>query len=53
MKLNVEWTLLTGCMIDVRGQFLPWSEVVSVERNGKIVFEPKPQIRWQLSEPRP
>ena len=47
MQITVDWGFWTGCMIDVRGQWLPWTEVVPIERNGKIVFEPKPVVRLQ------
>lgn len=45
MKIETEWSFDTKCMIKVRNQWLPWSEVVPVERNGTIVFEPKPHVR--------
>jgi hypothetical protein len=45
MGIETQWGFYTGCMINVRGQLLPWSEVVPVERNGRIVFEPKPYVR--------
>ena len=51
MEISVEWGLWTGCMVDVGGQFLPWSEVVPVKQaDGRIAFEPKPYVR--LSAPK-
>lgn len=50
MGIKVEWSFWTGCMIEVRGTWLPWSEVVPIERDGKIVFEPKPSIRLQSAK---
>jgi hypothetical protein len=43
MEITVDWGFWTGCMVNLRGQWLPWSEVVPVERGGKIVFVPKPR----------
>jgi hypothetical protein len=45
MNINTEYHFWSGCMVDVKGQLLPWSEVVPVERNGKIVFTAKPYVR--------
>jgi hypothetical protein len=45
MQIETEWSMWTGCMNRVHGQWLPWHEVVPVERNGRIVFEPKPYVR--------
>jgi hypothetical protein len=45
MAIRVEWGLLTRCMVNIGGQWLPWDEVIPVERNGRIVFEPKPYVR--------
>ena len=45
MQIEVEYSGWTGCMIKVKGTWLPWTEVVPVERDGKIVFEPKPVVR--------
>jgi hypothetical protein len=45
MGIEVEFSAFTGCMIRVKGTWLPWSEVIPVERDGKIVFEPKPVVR--------
>jgi hypothetical protein len=45
MGIEVSWGFWTNCMIMVRGTWLPWSEVVPIERDGKIVFEPKPVVR--------
>lgn len=50
MRINVYWNAWTGCMISVKGQLLPWSEVVPIERNGKIEFVPKPVIRLQSND---
>lgn len=43
--LETQWGTWTGCLGSVNGQLLPWSEIVPVERNGKIVFVPKPYVR--------
>jgi hypothetical protein len=45
MGIEVDWGFWTNCMINVKGTWLPLSEVVPVERDGKIVFEPKPVVR--------
>jgi len=45
MGIEVSWVFWTDCMIMVNGTWLPWSEVVPVLRDGKIVFEPKPVVR--------
>jgi hypothetical protein len=44
MSIETEWGFWTGCMINVKGQWLPWSEVIPVERNGRIEFAPKPHV---------
>lgn len=51
MNLDVKWNFWTGCMVSVRGQYLPWSEVIPVERDGKIVFEPKPHTVIKVEKP--
>lgn len=45
MVIETSWGFWTGCMINIRGQWLPSSEVVPVERDGRITFEPKPYVR--------
>jgi hypothetical protein len=45
MGIEVEFSSWTGCMVRIKGTWLPWTEVVPVERDGKIVFEPKPVVR--------
>ena len=44
MGADVSWSFSTGCMVKVTGQdvYLPWREIVPVERDGKIVYVPKP-----------
>lgn len=46
--LTVEWGFWSACMVNVRGQWLRDSDVIPVERDGKIVFVPKPQPTVQL-----
>ena len=45
MRIDTSWGLHSGCMITLKGQKLPWEEVIPVERNGAIVFEPRPRVR--------
>jgi hypothetical protein len=52
MAITTEYGFLTGCMIEIKGQWLPWSEVVPVDR-GKITFEPKPYVRLGAPEMKP
>lgn len=47
MGIEVDWEFWTGCMGHVQGTWLPWSQIVPVERDGKIVFAPKPIFRLQ------
>ena len=42
MGIEVSWGFWEGCMASLSGQWLPWSEIVPVERGGKIVFVPRP-----------
>jgi len=44
MGIEVSWGFAAGCMANLKGQWLPWSEIVPVERDGKIVFVPRPHI---------
>lgn len=44
MGLQTDFGLYTGCMINIKGQWLPWTSVVPVERDGKILFVPKPEV---------
>jgi hypothetical protein len=48
MNLKSHYTLSTGCMLLVNDQWLPWSEVIQVERDGKIVFVPKYPPRLEV-----
>lgn len=43
MGVEVSWAFWEGCMANLKGQWLPWGDVVAVERDGKIVFVPRPQ----------
>lgn len=45
MQITTSWTMFGGCMVTLKGQKLPISQVVPVERNGAIVFEPRPRVR--------
>jgi hypothetical protein len=42
--LQYEWGFWAGCMVTLRGQRLGIDEIVAVERNGIIRYEPKPVI---------
>jgi hypothetical protein len=53
MAITTEYGFWTGCMIEIKGQWLPWSEVVPVDRGGKITFEPKPYVRLGAPETKP
>ena len=44
MAISTRWGFWTGCMVDLNGQLLPWDKVVATERDGKIVFVPKPML---------
>lgn len=44
MSLPVEYTALSGCMVKLGRQWLPWEMVVAVERDGQVVFIPKPVL---------
>lgn len=46
--LTVEWGFWTACMVNIQGQWLSQDMVVPVERNGKVVFVPKPVPTVQL-----
>jgi hypothetical protein len=48
MNLKSYYTISTGCMLLVNDQWLPWSEVIPVERDGKIVFVPKYPYRLEV-----
>lgn len=50
MQIETSWGFWTDCMVKVQGQWLPWSDVVPVERNGTIVFVPKPQVILKSQE---
>jgi hypothetical protein len=50
MNLESMYSFSTGCMLKVNGQFLPKSEVVPVERDGKIVFVPRNPTRIEVSK---
>ena len=50
MNIDTHWGFWTGCMIKVSGQLLPWSEVVPVSENGRIVFKPRPHVRLAPAE---
>lgn len=45
MQIDMRWGFWTGCMVNINGQLLPSSEVVAVDRGGRIAFEPKPYVR--------
>lgn len=47
MQIETHYSFSTGCMINIRGAWLPWSEVIPVEVDGKIVFRPKPVVRFE------
>ena len=42
MGHEVTWSGSTGCMVNIRGQWLPYKDVAPVERDGKVVFVPRP-----------
>lgn len=42
MGIETNWSYWTGCMVNLQGQWLSVSDVIPAERNGKIVFIPKP-----------
>lgn len=44
MGLEVNWSFWTGCMINLKGQWLDSSDVIPIERDGKIVFTTKPVV---------
>ena len=50
MNLESKYSFSTGCLLKVNGQFLPKSEVVSVERDGKIVFVPRNPTRIEVTK---
>lgn len=43
MGIEVNWSFWPGCMGRVQNQWLPWDGIIPVERDGKIVFVPRPQ----------
>ena len=40
MGLEAEYSIATGCMVKVSGQWLPVTSIVPIERDGKIIFVP-------------
>lgn len=50
MNLEVSWGFWEGCMGNVKGQWLPWSDIVPVEKDGKIIFVPKPRPAVSLED---
>ena len=48
MTIESYYSMSTGCMIKVQGQYLPWSEVIPVEGDDKIVFVPKNPYRIEV-----
>lgn len=50
MQIEVDWGFWTGCMIRLHGQWLSTGDVIPVERDGKIVFAPKPVVRFQTDK---
>lgn len=45
LGLETQWGYWTGCLVTISGQTLPMSEVIPIERDGKIVFVPKQYLR--------
>lgn len=43
--LETYWSFRTGCMVSLGGQWVDEDDVIPVERNGKIVFAPKPVFK--------
>ena len=40
MGLEADYSIVTGCMVKVSGQWLPSTSIVPLERDGKIIFVP-------------
>ena len=50
--LNAEtnYSISNGCWVKVNDRFLPMSEVVPIEKDGKTVLVPKAPIRMEINK---